>query len=109
MIIERDFAIIGAGPAGMAAAAEAAAHGATVTLIDENHRLGGKVLQDSGLAIITFTQIQVRRKLLIGCFYLLNASERKSTYIWEQLFGVSQRKKQSPCSIRQLSTSSPVD
>ena len=49
MIAEREIAIVGAGPAGMAAAVEAAAHGVAVLLVDENQRIGGKVFQDSGL------------------------------------------------------------
>jgi NADPH-dependent 2,4-dienoyl-CoA reductase/sulfur reductase-like enzyme len=38
-----DIAILGAGPAGMAAAAEVAAHGATVVVLDEQARPGGQL------------------------------------------------------------------
>lgn len=38
-----DLAIIGAGPAGMSAAAEAAAAGANVVLFDENPAAGGQI------------------------------------------------------------------
>ncbi len=41
-MLETDIAIVGSGPAGLAAAAEAAASGARVTLIDEYLRLGGQ-------------------------------------------------------------------
>lgn len=41
-----DVAIIGAGPAGMAAAAEAAGHGLTVALLDEQPRPGGQIYRD---------------------------------------------------------------
>jgi thioredoxin reductase/bacterioferritin-associated ferredoxin len=40
-----DLAIIGGGPAGLAAAAQAAAAGASVALVDENAEPGGKVLR----------------------------------------------------------------
>ena len=41
-----DLAIIGAGPAGMAAAAEAAQRGLSVTLLDEQNRPGGQIYRD---------------------------------------------------------------
>ncbi|MCB4458126.1 FAD/NAD(P)-dependent oxidoreductase [Leisingera sp. McT4-56] len=41
-----DLAIIGAGPAGMAAAAEAAQTGLSVTLLDEQNRPGGQIYRD---------------------------------------------------------------
>ncbi|OSQ51634.1 FAD/NAD(P)-dependent oxidoreductase [Marivita geojedonensis] len=41
-----DLAIIGAGPAGMAAAAEAAAAGLSVALLDEQSRAGGQIYRD---------------------------------------------------------------
>lgn len=41
-----DLIIIGSGPAGMAAAAEAAAHGVTVTVLDEQQRPGGQIYRD---------------------------------------------------------------
>lgn len=42
----RDLAIIGAGPAGLAAAAQAAELGLTVTLLDEQPRPGGQIYRD---------------------------------------------------------------
>ncbi len=42
----RDLAIIGAGPAGMAAAAQAAALGLSVTILDEQPRAGGQIYRD---------------------------------------------------------------
>jgi len=41
-VIETDLAIVGAGPAGLAAADEALARGATVTLLDDNPMPGGQ-------------------------------------------------------------------
>ncbi|MEQ8291223.1 MAG: FAD/NAD(P)-binding oxidoreductase [Roseovarius sp.] len=41
-----ELVIIGAGPAGMAAAATAAAHGLSVTLLDEQPRAGGQIYRD---------------------------------------------------------------
>ena len=41
-----DLVIIGAGPAGMAAAAEAADRGLTVTVLDEQARAGGQIYRD---------------------------------------------------------------
>ena len=38
-----DIIVVGAGPAGMAAAAMAARHGATVSLLDEQPRPGGQI------------------------------------------------------------------
>lgn len=45
---EAEVVIIGGGPAGMAAATEAARMGASVALIDENKNLGGKVFSQMG-------------------------------------------------------------
>lgn len=41
-----DLIVIGAGPGGMAAAAEAARHGLTVTLLDEQAQAGGQIFRD---------------------------------------------------------------
>lgn len=43
---QADLVIVGAGPAGMAAAAEAAAKGLTVTILDEQRHPGGQVYRD---------------------------------------------------------------
>ena len=45
-MFEADLAIVGSGPAGMAAAAEAARHGMSVLLIDEQARAGGQIYRD---------------------------------------------------------------
>jgi NADPH-dependent 2,4-dienoyl-CoA reductase/sulfur reductase-like enzyme len=42
-LIESEFAIVGGGPGGIAAAIEAAKAGVNVTLLDENERLGGQI------------------------------------------------------------------
>ena len=49
--IHADVVIVGAGPAGLAAAREAAASDARVVLIDEDSQLGGTLLDDRGTEI----------------------------------------------------------
>lgn len=44
-MVRTDLAIVGAGPAGLAAARVAAAHGLAVTVIDEQPRAGGQILR----------------------------------------------------------------
>ncbi len=46
MVIRRDLVVIGAGPAGMAAAAKAADLGLSVTVLDEQPRPGGQIYRD---------------------------------------------------------------
>ena len=46
-----DVLVVGAGPAGIAAARAAAASGARVTLVDENPEMGGSLLSDPGVRI----------------------------------------------------------
>jgi thioredoxin reductase len=46
MMTKRDLVIIGAGPAGMAAAAKAAEFGLSVTVLDEQQRGGGQIYRD---------------------------------------------------------------
>jgi NADPH-dependent 2,4-dienoyl-CoA reductase/sulfur reductase-like enzyme len=45
-----DLVVVGAGPAGMAAAAEASGHGRTVLVLDENPRPGGQIYRAIGAA-----------------------------------------------------------
>lgn len=45
--IETDLLIIGGGPAGLAAAVEAAQHGLEVVLVDEHFKLGGQLLKQT--------------------------------------------------------------
>ena len=45
-MFEADLAIVGSGPAGMAAANEAALHGMHVLLVDEQTRVGGQIYRD---------------------------------------------------------------
>jgi NADPH-dependent 2,4-dienoyl-CoA reductase/sulfur reductase-like enzyme len=42
-LIDSEFAIIGGGPGGIAAAIEAAKAGVNLTLLDENERPGGQI------------------------------------------------------------------
>lgn len=46
MMVKHDLVIIGAGPAGMAAAAQSAELGLSVTLLDEQLRAGGQIYRD---------------------------------------------------------------
>lgn len=50
-MIESDLAIVGAGPAGLAAAAAALARGLTVTLIDDNAAPGGQYFRQAPMAL----------------------------------------------------------
>ncbi|KIC27128.1 FAD/NAD(P)-dependent oxidoreductase [Leisingera sp. ANG-M6] len=62
-----DLAIIGAGPAGMAAAAEAAQQGLSVILLDEQNRPGGQIYRDVDCAAGT-------RGAILGQEYLRGAT-----------------------------------
>ena len=46
-MISTDVLIVGAGPAGLCAAQQAASHGAKVLLVDENPRLGGQLIKQT--------------------------------------------------------------
>lgn len=61
-----DIAILGAGPAGMAAAAEVAAHGATVVVLDEQARPGGQIYRNVEVA-------SPHQKTLLGPDYVKGA------------------------------------
>lgn len=58
-----DLAIIGAGPAGMAAAATARRAGLSVTLLDEQRRLGGQIYRD-------IERTTKERAMVLGADYL---------------------------------------
>src|SRR6478736_3393420 len=57
-----DLAIVGAGPAGLAAAATAARHGLGVLMLDENPNVGGQIYR-------AITVNPVRDKALLGPDY----------------------------------------
>ncbi len=57
-----DLAIVGAGPAGMAAASEASGHGCSVLVLDENPRPGGQIYRAIGAA-------PLRRPEVLGAAY----------------------------------------
>jgi len=61
-----DLLVIGAGPAGLAAAATAARHGADVTLLDEQRRPGGQIYRD-------VDRSGARRAAILGADYLHGA------------------------------------
>lgn len=60
---EFDLVIIGGGPAGISAATEAARLGASVAIIDENSRLGGKVFQHAGIYPVTGSADKIERRI----------------------------------------------
>lgn len=56
-MVKYDLVVIGAGPAGMAAATEAANSGAKVALIDEQQRPGGQIYRNVGAAVLKDQQV----------------------------------------------------
>lgn len=56
-MIETDLAIVGAGPAGLAAAAEALSRGLTVTLLDDNPMPGGQYFRQAPAALARATRV----------------------------------------------------
>ena len=50
-MMQRDLVIVGAGPAGMAAAVAGTRAGLDVTLIDENHSTGGQIYRQTPAAL----------------------------------------------------------
>lgn len=75
-----DLAIIGAGPAGMAAAATACAHGLNVALLDEQPRPGGQIYRD-------VERVDGARSAILGADYRAGGSlaqelrAAKATYL----------------------------
>ena len=68
-MMQRDLVIVGAGPAGMAAAIAACRAGSKVTLIDENHAIGGQIYRQSpaalsGLSVPTDTNAAHGKRLI---------------------------------------------
>jgi len=90
---EADLVIIGGGPAGIAAAIEAAGSGVSVVIIDENRSLGGKVLSsgEGGLQIDHTDKIEER----IG-FQLLNefnqVEDKVTVYLRTEVWQVDDQK-----------------
>lgn len=81
-----DLAIIGAGPAGMSAATEASAAGATVVLFDENPGAGGQIYR----GIENNTRVRRpflgndywRGKDLLSAFLASNATYVSNAFVW---------------------------
>lgn len=67
MMIEADLVIIGAGPAGMAAAAQAAKAGISVLILDEQPRAGGQIYRD-------VTRVAALRGAILGPDYVEGGS-----------------------------------
>ncbi|MBP0465564.1 FAD-dependent oxidoreductase, partial [Roseomonas sp. PWR1] len=81
---EYDLAIVGAGPAGMAAAAEASAHGLSVLVIDENAAPGGQVFRAAEAAARDpAVAPEIAPGLsLVAAFRASGATYRPATVLW---------------------------
>ena len=89
-----DVVIIGGGPAGIAAATAAARHGASVVLIEETVKLGGKVLSHAGdrFSGIRAEAIETRvRRRLFHAFEQF--SDRITVYTGTQVWHIDDRKE----------------
>lgn len=82
-----DIAVLGAGPAGMAAATEAAQHGAAVMLLDEQPRPGGQIYRN--IEIATAKQKSVlgpdyqKGAALSAAFRASGAAYRPGCTVWD--------------------------
>ena len=83
-----DLVIIGGGPAGLSAAAEAAKHGLTVGLIDERATLGGQIYKQFGLGFVVKDESKLGRDYLIGR-KSISACEHKNVRIFRETTAVS--------------------
>jgi NADPH-dependent 2,4-dienoyl-CoA reductase/sulfur reductase-like enzyme len=61
-----DLVIVGGGPAGLSAAAEASKHGLTVALVDERATLGGQIYKQFGLGFSVKDDTKLGHDYLIG-------------------------------------------
>jgi hydrogen cyanide synthase HcnB len=90
---EVELVIIGGGPAGMAAAIEAAGKGVSVALVDESRSLGGKVLksQEDGLQIDHTDEIEARiaRQLL---YDFEQVEDKIEVYLQAEVWGIDNQK-----------------
>lgn len=77
-----DIAIIGAGPAGMAAAATAAKHGASTIVLDEQSTPGGRVYQGLSGAAEATSEIERSGKALISEFQASLINYRPGAMVW---------------------------
>lgn len=81
-----DLAIIGAGPAGMSAAAEASAAGASVVMFDENPAAGGQIyrgIEQNTIARRPFLGDDYwRGKDLLNAFLTSNATYVPQAFVW---------------------------
>jgi thioredoxin reductase/bacterioferritin-associated ferredoxin len=78
-MIDADLVIIGGGPAGMAAATEAAQHNLKIVLIDENASLGGKVLRKESHEKSKSPKEPVQEKIRHSLFTAFGKIENKIT------------------------------
>lgn len=79
-----DLAVIGAGPAGMAAAVEARAHGLSVLVVDENPAPGGQVFRaaEAAAADPALAADLAPGLGLIAAFRASGADHRRATTLW---------------------------
>lgn len=93
-MITADLVIIGGGPAGIASATAAAQHGASVVLIEENLKPGGKVLSHSGgcLSGIRAEAIEARAgRRIFKAFQ--KVSDRITVHAGTQAWHIDERKE----------------
>lgn len=101
-----DLAIVGAGPAGISAALEASAHGASVVVIDEQHRPGGQIFRQPPAEFAG-----AAAKFSVGYPWaraLLDDAEAHRSIVWKHgttAFGVFRDKKDDD--VIQLAVSGP--
>jgi NADPH-dependent 2,4-dienoyl-CoA reductase/sulfur reductase-like enzyme len=83
-VTQTDVAVIGGGPAGMAAAVAAAEAGARVTLIDENAQLGGQYWRQppGEFGAPTAGADAAQGRALIGRVHALGVEVRAGTSVW---------------------------
>ena len=79
--IEADLLVIGGGPAGLAAALEAAEHGLSVVLVDEHFKLGGQLLKQTHKFFGSVELFGGMRGYQVAEYYVKKLSEHSNVKI----------------------------
>ena len=83
---EFDIVVLGAGPAGMAAATEAAKHGATVCVLDEQARAGGQIYRNVENSVGTHASVlgkdYLDGRVLVDDLKRSTVDHRKRVVVW---------------------------
>jgi thioredoxin reductase len=86
-VFDADVGIVGAGPAGMAAAAELAAAGLSVVVLDEGHRAGGQIFRQLPLGAhgkaIAEPPSHHHGHTLLAAFGLSKVELRSGAVVWD--------------------------